>query len=33
MHGPTQALNQSEGDERNRLSDLVSRIFHLHPHD
>jgi glutamyl-tRNA reductase len=33
MHGPTQALNLSEGDERNRLSDLVSRIFHLHPHD
>ena len=31
MHGPTQALNQAEGDERNRLADFVSRIFHLHP--
>ena len=31
MHGPTQALNQAEGDERNKLSELVSRIFHLHP--
>jgi glutamyl-tRNA reductase len=31
MHGPTQALNLSEGDERSRLSDLVARIFHLHP--
>jgi glutamyl-tRNA reductase len=31
MHGPTHALNQAEGDERNRLSELVSRIFHLHP--
>jgi glutamyl-tRNA reductase len=31
MHGPTQALNQSEGDERSRLSELVARIFHLHP--
>jgi glutamyl-tRNA reductase len=31
MHGPTQALNQSEGDERSRLSELVARIYHLHP--
>jgi glutamyl-tRNA reductase len=30
MHGPTQALNQSEGDERSQLAALVSRIFHLH---
>jgi glutamyl-tRNA reductase len=30
MHGPTQALNQAEGDERNRLSEIVSRIFDLH---
>jgi glutamyl-tRNA reductase len=31
MHGPTQTLNQSEGEERTQLSELVSRIFHLHP--
>jgi len=31
MHGPTQALNQAEGDDRGRLSELVARIFHLHP--
>ena len=31
MHGPTQALNQAEGDERNHLAQFVSRIFHLHP--
>jgi glutamyl-tRNA reductase len=31
MHGPTHALNQAEGDERNRLSETVSRIFHLYP--
>jgi glutamyl-tRNA reductase len=33
MHGPTHALNQAEGDERNRLSEIVSSIFHLHPHE
>jgi glutamyl-tRNA reductase len=31
MHGPTHALNQAEGDERARLSELVSDIFRLHP--
>ncbi|MBI4985124.1 MAG: glutamyl-tRNA reductase [Rhodocyclales bacterium] len=30
MHGPTQALNQAEGDERTTLSDLISRIYRLH---
>ena len=29
IHGPTQALNQAEGDERNRLGELISRIFRL----
>ncbi len=33
MHGPTQALNQCEGDERSRVCELVARIYHLHPHD
>ncbi|MDR2000877.1 MAG: glutamyl-tRNA reductase [Zoogloeaceae bacterium] len=33
MHGPTHALNQAEGDERNRLSEIVSQIFHLHPNE
>jgi len=31
LHGPTDALNQAEGDERTRLAELVSRIFRLHP--
>jgi glutamyl-tRNA reductase len=31
LHGPTNALNQAEGDERARLAELVSRIFRLHP--
>lgn len=31
LHGPTNALSQAEGDERARLSELVSRIFRLHP--
>jgi glutamyl-tRNA reductase len=31
LHGPTHTLNQAEGDERSRLCELVSRIFHLHP--
>jgi glutamyl-tRNA reductase len=30
LHGPTNALNQAEGDERTRLAELVSRIFRLH---
>jgi glutamyl-tRNA reductase len=31
MHGPTAALNQSEGPSRTELSELIARIFHLHP--
>lgn len=31
MHGPTHALNQAEGDERGELSQLISRIYRLHP--
>ena len=30
LHGPTNALNQAEGDERARLAETVSRIFRLH---
>ncbi|MBL8486716.1 MAG: glutamyl-tRNA reductase [Rhodocyclaceae bacterium] len=30
LHAPTQALNQSEGDERGELQDLLARLFHLH---
>ncbi|MBI4756827.1 MAG: glutamyl-tRNA reductase [Betaproteobacteria bacterium] len=33
MHGPTHALNQSEDADRDALSRLVARIFHLHPED
>jgi glutamyl-tRNA reductase len=31
IHGPTQALNQAEGDERHQIAQLVSRLFRLHP--
>jgi glutamyl-tRNA reductase len=31
IHGPTQALNQAEGDERNEISELIARVFRLHP--
>ncbi|HEX8962247.1 MAG TPA: glutamyl-tRNA reductase [Rhodocyclaceae bacterium] len=31
MHGPTQALNQAEGAQRGEISDLIARIFRLHP--
>ena len=31
IHGPTQALNRAEGDERNQLSELIGRIYRLHP--
>jgi len=31
MHGPTQALNQAEGAERNEISELIARIYRLHP--
>jgi len=30
LHGPTQALNQTEGEERAELQHLVSRLYHLH---
>jgi glutamyl-tRNA reductase len=30
MHGPTQALNQAEGDDRAAIAELVSRIYRLH---
>ena len=30
LHGPTHALNQAEGDERNALAELISRIYRLH---
>ena len=31
MHGPTAALNQTDGEHRNELADLIARIYHLHP--
>ncbi|MFA6310560.1 MAG: glutamyl-tRNA reductase [Sterolibacterium sp.] len=31
LHAPTHALNQAEGDERDQLAQLISRIYHLHP--
>ncbi|MBU0752853.1 MAG: glutamyl-tRNA reductase [Gammaproteobacteria bacterium] len=31
VHPPTQALNQAEGDERAEVSQLLSRIYRLHP--
>ena len=33
MHGPTAALNQSEGVSRAELAELIARIYHLHPED
>ncbi|MEK7736186.1 MAG: glutamyl-tRNA reductase, partial [Pseudomonadota bacterium] len=30
LHAPTHALNQAEGDERNQLAQLITRIYHLH---
>ncbi len=33
MHGPTAALNQSDGPNRNELADLIARIYHLHPEE
>ncbi|MRR49862.1 MAG: glutamyl-tRNA reductase [Rhodocyclaceae bacterium] len=30
LHGPTQALNQTEGEERAELQHVVSRLYHLH---
>ncbi|WIM06871.1 MAG: glutamyl-tRNA reductase [Candidatus Nitricoxidivorans perseverans] len=30
IHGPTHALNQADGDERNEIAQLVSRIYRLH---
>lgn len=31
LHGPTQALNQAEGEERSALAHLLTRIYRLHP--
>ncbi len=31
MHGPTAALNQSEGQSRAELAEFIARIYHLHP--
>ncbi len=31
MHPPTQALNQAEGSDRGEISQLISRIYRLHP--
>jgi len=31
MHGPTVALNQTEGQNRGELAELIARIYHLHP--
>jgi glutamyl-tRNA reductase len=33
MHGPTAALNQSDGPNRHELADLIARIYHLHPEE
>ena len=33
MHGPTAALNQSDGARRRELADLIARIYHLHPEE
>ncbi len=30
IHGPTHALNQAEGNERNELAQLIARIYRLH---
>ena len=33
MHGPTAALNQTDGPSRGELADLIARIYHLHPEE
>jgi glutamyl-tRNA reductase len=33
MHGPTAALNQSEGASRGELAELIARLYHLHPEE
>ena len=33
MHGPTAALNQSDGPSRSELAELIARIYHLHPEE
>ncbi|MBI3524299.1 MAG: glutamyl-tRNA reductase [Betaproteobacteria bacterium] len=30
LHAPMQALNHAEGDERNQLAQMITRIYHLH---
>ena len=31
LHGPTQALNQADGEDREQVSRIVSRLYKLHP--
>lgn len=33
MHGPTAALNQTDGPNRGELAELIARIYHLHPEE
>jgi glutamyl-tRNA reductase len=33
MHGPTAALNQSDGANRGELAQLIARMYRLHPED
>ncbi len=33
LHAPTQALNQADGQDREQVADLITRIYHLKPHD
>ncbi|MEZ5615653.1 MAG: glutamyl-tRNA reductase [Rhodocyclaceae bacterium] len=33
MHGPTAALNQTEGERRQELAELIASIYRLHPED
>ena len=33
LHGPTAALNQTDGARRGELADLIARIYHLHPEE
>ncbi len=33
MHGPTAALNQTDGPSRGELAELIARIYHLHPEE
>jgi len=33
MHGPTTALSQTDGPSRSELTELIARIYHLHPEE